>query len=139
MQKSEFKEIDMDVDEFCIVMRNVDAWERMKNVKFVEADIEGDKAKVKVMPVSSPGFFIWSQKGEVRLMAEVISDTRIGYIDLEELAEFDEELLEQLKQHVIRENNGIFLSGRCFPKSNKSVNLFNSLMKTAKWKKHPIG
>jgi len=139
MQKKRFKEIYMDADEFIIVMRNVDAWERMKSVKFVEADVEGGNVRVKVMPVSSPGFFIWSHKGELKLMAEVISETRIGYIDLEELAEFDEKLLEQLKYHVILiDNKEDSLNGRFFPKSKGSMKLFNSLTKTAKWKKQTI-
>jgi hypothetical protein len=130
-----FVKIEMDVDEFCIIMQNLDAWERFMNMKFVEADITGNKVIIKAMPVASTGFFIWVQGKEVRLMAELVTDSRVGYIDLEELAEFDKELLEQLKNSVVLLDNDGKLDGRYFPKSQKSIELFNMLMKTAKWRK----
>jgi len=132
----EYTIIEMDADEFAAVMRNLDSWERLMNVKFVEADVTGYKAIIKAMPVATPGFFVFVQEGETKLMVEVTSDSRIGYVDLEEFAEFDEKLLEQLKHRVIYEDNGgTSQDGHFFPKSQKSVELFKTLMQTATWKR----
>ncbi len=126
----------MDVDEFAIVMRNLDFWERLMSVKFVEADVAGYKVTVKVMPVATPGFFILVQDEKVKLMVEITADSRIGYVDLKEFAEFDEELLEELKRKVVCEDNrGVSQDGRFFPKSRKSVEIFEMLMRSATWKR----
>jgi hypothetical protein len=128
----------MDTDEFFAVIRNLDFWERLMNVKFVEANVKGDVTTVKVIHVATPSFFIYDLDGEIKLMVEITSDIRIGYIDLEEIAEFDGKLLEKLKDQVMLENNGMDSNDRYFPKSNESMELFNSLIKTAKWKKQPM-
>jgi hypothetical protein len=132
----EYVKIEMDADEFNVVMRNLDLWERKMSVKFIEADVTGGKAIVKAMPVASTGFFVWVWNEEARLMAELRADSRIGYIDLEELANFDPELLERLKHSIVYdENHGTTnMNGRYFPKTQCSVKLFKILMRTAKWK-----
>ncbi|RLI75899.1 hypothetical protein DRO97_02180 [Archaeoglobales archaeon] len=139
MEKSKFEnfvKIELDIDEFDAVMRNLDSWERLKNVKFIEAEIIGNKAVIKAMPVATPGFFVLVQNKKARLMAELVADTRVGYIDLEELAEFDAEILDNIKYSVVCEDNSGTLDkdGRYFPKSEKSVELYKKLMRTAKWK-----
>ena len=133
---SRYIKIKVDLDELGVIIRNVDSWERFMNVKFIEADITGNKATITAMPVATPGFFVWVQNGEARLMAEVVSKSRVGYVDLEELAEFDVNLMERLKHIVVCKDNNASIDrdGRYFPKSQESVELYKMLMKTAKWK-----
>jgi len=136
MQNSGYKKIRTSVDEFVFVMKNLDSWERMMNLKFVEADLEGGNVTLMVNPVASTGFYYWVDKGKgkSRLMAELIRDTRVGYIELEEFADFDKELLNELKHRLVDVENHPDCE-RCFPKTSESVSLFHRLMRTAKWKR----
>ncbi|HID42924.1 MAG TPA: hypothetical protein EYP30_03970 [Archaeoglobaceae archaeon] len=140
MQKSDFKKFEMDADEFSIVMRNLDAWERVNNVKFVEAELEGERVQIKALKVATPGFFIYSDDDKYTLIVELFSEKRIGYADIEEFAEFDKNLLENLKFQIIeKDNRNKSLKNRFFPKSDTSLKMFKKLMRTARWKKHPFG
>ncbi|MFP3909573.1 MAG: hypothetical protein ACLFVI_03920 [Archaeoglobaceae archaeon] len=133
-----FSKMEMDLDEFEIVMRNIDFWERKVNAKFVEADVDDGKAEITFIPVATTGFFMWIYGGEAKLMAELVIDTRVGYIDLGEFAEFDKELFHQLKTNIINENGGESLDGRYFPRSQESIELFDMLTGTAKWEVKPV-
>ncbi|MFO7968328.1 MAG: hypothetical protein R6U44_12085 [Archaeoglobaceae archaeon] len=128
-----FSRIEMDLDEFEIVMQNIDSWERKVNAKFIEANVDDDKAEIKFIPVATTGFFMWICGEGDKLMAELVIDSRVGYIDLEEFAEFDEELFNELKTTLMKENGGESLDGRYFPKSQKSIELFDTLTRTARW------
>jgi len=139
MSMQDFKMFEMDGDEFSIVLRNLDLWERMNNVKFVEAEVGEEGIKVKALKVATPGFFVYSEKDSYSLMVELISDSRIGYVNLEEFAKLDEELLEELISQVIKENDNRCLNNRYFPKSKDSLKIFKKLIKNAKWKKPPFG
>ncbi len=121
--------IEMDLDEFSVIMRNTDAWERFMKVKFVEAEV-GDRVVVKAVRVATPSFFVLLPDG--KLMVEVIKNgTRFGYVDIEELVKLDKELLDKLKCKVLAENCEIG-EGRFFPKSEESLKLFRELMKTVR-------
>jgi hypothetical protein len=121
--------IEMDLDEFSVVMRNTDAWERLMKVKFVEAEI-GDKVIVKAIRVATPSFFVLLP--DEKLMVEIIKDgMRLGYVDIEELIELDGELLTKLRRKILAENCEIG-EGRFFPKSEECVELFKELMKSAR-------
>lgn len=182
MPRPGYKKIKTSVDEFIFVMRNLDSWERMTNLKFVEADLEGGNVTLMVNPVASTGFYYWVDKSteketstsvakgtvkgirrgvkrkreidndsesekvrpkeeiaekeeqKTRLMAELIRDTRVGYIELEDFADFDEELLNELKNRLINVENPPDCE-RCFPKTEESLSLFHKLMRTARWKR----
>jgi len=119
----------MDLDEFSVIMRNTDAWERLMKVKFVEAEIK-DRVIVKAVKVATPSFFVMLP--DERLMVEVLKDgTRFGYVDIEELVKLDEELLTRLKCRILAENCEVG-EGRFFPKSKECVELFKKLMKSAR-------
>ncbi len=135
-----FSKIEMDIDEFEIVMQNIDSWERKVNAKFIEANIDEHKAEIKFIPVATTGFFMWVFEGEDRpkLMAELVIESRVGYIDLEEFAEFDEELFNKLKTSLVNENDGESHDGRYFPRSQKSIELFDILTRTARWETNPV-
>ncbi len=134
-----FSRIEMDIDEFEIVMQNIDSWERKVNAKFVEANVDEDKAEIKFIPVATTGFFMWvCDEDSPKLMAELVIDSRVGYIDLEEFAEFDEELFNELKTTLVKENGGESHDGRYFPRSQKSIELFETLTRTAKWENSPM-
>lgn len=126
--------LEMDLDEFEIVMQNIDFWERKANAKFVEANVDDNKAEIKFIPVATTGFFMWISEGEAKLMVELVIDSRVGYIDLEEFAQFDEELFDELKTTIINENSEESLDGRYFPRSQKSIELFDTLTRTAEWR-----
>lgn len=132
-----FKVFEMNGEEFSVVLRNLDLWEKMNNVKFVEAEVGEEGIKVKALKVATPSFFIYSEKDGYSLMVELISDSRIGYVNLEEFAELDEEILEELVSQVLKEN--LCLNNRYFPKSKDSLKIFKKLIKNAKWKKPPFG
>lgn len=129
--------MEMDIDEFEIVMQNIDFWERKVNAKFIEANVDDDKAEIKFIPVATTGFFMWVFEGEAKLMSELVIDSRVGYIDLGEFAEFDEELFNKLKNRLVNENGGESLDGRYFPLSQKSIELFDTLISTARWEVEP--
>lgn len=129
--------IEMDIDEFEIIMQNIDLWERKVNAKFIEANVDDDKAEIKFIPVATTGFFMWIFEGEVKLFAELVIDSRVGYIDLGEFAQFDEDLFNKLKTILVDENGGESLDGRYFPRSQKSIELFDTLTSTARWEFNP--
>ena len=122
-------EIEMDPDEFSAVMNHMDEWERLMGLKFVEAEVE-EKVVVKAIRVATPSFFLLLP--EKRLMVEITKDgKRVGYVDVEDLAKFDEDLLNQVKNKLLCENCEIG-KGRFFPKSQEAVDLFKRLMRTAR-------
>lgn len=133
-----FSKIEMDIDEFEIVMQNIDSWEMKANAKFIEANVDEDKAEIKFIPVATTGFFMWICEEETKLMAELVIDSRVGYIDLEEFAEFDDELFNKLKTTLVNENGGESLDGRYFPRSQESIELFDTLTSTARWEPNPL-
>ena len=122
-------EIEMEPDEFSTVIEYMDEWERLMNLKFVEAEVE-EKVVVKAVKVATPSFFLLLP--EKKLMVEVMKDgKRVGYVDVEDLAKFDEELLEKMKSKLLSEKCEVG-EGRLFPRSQESVELFKKLMRTAK-------
>jgi hypothetical protein len=122
-------EIEMDPDEFSTVIKYIDEWERLMCLKFVEAEVE-EKVVIKAVRVATPSFFLLLP--DKKLMVEVTKGgRRVGYIDVEELAEFDEELLERVKTKLLKEKCEVG-DGRYFPVSEDCVELFKRLMKTAR-------
>jgi hypothetical protein len=119
----------MDLEEFFAILKNTDAWERLMSFKFIEAELES-KAIVRVKKVASPSFYV--SFPERKLMVETTcNETRIGYVDIEEILEVDREILEELKEKILEDGCEVG-EGRYFPLSEECVELFKRLMKDAR-------
>ncbi|MBO8182672.1 MAG: hypothetical protein H0Z28_07755 [Archaeoglobus sp.] len=121
--------IEMELEEFFAIMKNTDAWERLMGFKFIEAELD-NKAIVKVRRVASPSFYV--SYPEKKLMVETTyNETRVGYVDIEEILEVDKKILEELKDRILKDECEVG-EGRFFPTSEECVELFKRLMKTAR-------
>ena len=115
-------------------MADIPALERELGGKFLSAQILGELAIVSLLPVASLEFFIDVRncRGTLVLVDEKGKEAWIT----EEEWEYNPDLYQQLIDRVVYDDNdgAINLSGRYYPQSSKSLELFQALVQTLKKK-----
>lgn len=123
-------EIEVDKEEILKVHES-SHWFKKYGGIFVEGQIQDDKAKIKIMKVASNKFVVsvWNCQAKI-MLAE--GDK---FIDFDEkYKDYDEEKYEELCNTVIYDDNdgAINWSGLYYPKSERSLKLFEELIQSAK-------
>ena len=123
-------EIEVDKEEILKVHES-SHWFKKYGGIFVEGQIQDDKAKIKIMKVASNEFLVsvWNCQAKI-MLAE--GDK---FIDFDEkYKDYDEEKYEELCNTVIYDDNdgAINWSGLYYPKSERSLKLFEELIQSAK-------
>lgn len=121
-------------------LADIPALEKHHGGKLLRAEILGDEAVVEFLPVASLEFFVdvWNCQGTVVLVKE----GEEIYIDEDEGWEYDPELYNRLVEHVVYDDNdgAINWSGRYWPQSKESLQLFRTFLGTLKRKEcHTTG
>lgn len=113
-------------------LEDVAGWERANSAKLLQAEILGDgRARAEVLPVAEVSWFVnvWNCKADLVLV------TGEGERYADELLDLQPANLDALTASVISENGGgINMSGRYYPQSPESRQLFAWLMERAKAK-----
>ena len=123
-------EIEVEKDE---VLKVTDPfhWFKKYGGIFIEGQTQDDKAKIKIMKVASDKFVVsvWNCQAKI-MLAE--GDKLIDFD--EKYKDYDEEKYQELCNTVIYDDNdgAINWSGLYYPKSERSLKLFEELIQSAK-------
>ena len=123
-------EIEVEKEEI-LKVTDPEHWFKKYGGIFVEGQIENDKGKIKIMKVASNKFVVDVWDCQARIL---LRDREQLFSFDEKYKNYDEKIYDELCNTVIYDDNdgAINMSGQYYAKSERSVKLFEELVKSAK-------